>query len=114
MKVNDPNSSVSNPATGPATGAARAKQAQETQRVHNAYSNDGSSSTNASGDDVQLSDLVQSLQGLKAAVAVESPQHVARVDQIAKAYAVGTYKVDAEATAAGVIDDGIKTTPRNS
>ena len=113
MKVNDPNNSVSTTSAGSAAGTARAKQTQETElQKSRGY---GISSPGVGGDDnVRLSDLAQSLQGLKEAVAVDSPEHTARVEQIAKAYAAGNYQVNAEATAAGLIDDGIQTSPRNS
>jgi flagellar biosynthesis anti-sigma factor FlgM len=58
-------------------------------------------SSDASGDDVHLSELVRSLRSLAA----DSPERQARLEQIARACANGTYAVDAEATAAKIIDD---------
>lgn len=55
-------------------------------------------------DGVQLSGLAQQLQSL----APESSEREARVEQIARAYANGSYQVDVEATAAGVIDDALR------
>ena len=54
-----------------------------------------------SGDDVHLSELVQSLRSLAA----DSPERQERLEQIARAYANGTYEPDAEGTASGIIDD---------
>ena len=53
------------------------------------------------GDDVHLSELVTSLRALAA----DSPERQARLEQIARDYANGTYQVDAEATAGRIIDD---------
>ena len=58
-------------------------------------------SSDASGDDVHLSELVRSLRSLAA----DSPERQARLEQIARACANGTYAVDTEATAAKIIDD---------
>jgi flagellar biosynthesis anti-sigma factor FlgM len=64
-------------------------------------------SNNLSGnDDVHLSELVRSLRSLAA----DSPERQARIEQLARASANGTYKVDAHATADAVIQDAI--TPR--
>jgi len=54
-----------------------------------------------SGDDVHLSELVRSLRSLAA----DSPERQERLEQIARACADGSYKVDAEATAGKMIDD---------
>jgi flagellar biosynthesis anti-sigma factor FlgM len=56
------------------------------------------------GDDVHLSELVRSLRSLAA----DSPERQARIEQIARAYADGTYQVDAEATASKIIDDSLQ------
>ena len=58
-------------------------------------------STQSSVDDVHLSELVRSLRSLAA----DSPERQERLEQIARACANGTYKVDAEATAGKIIDD---------
>jgi flagellar biosynthesis anti-sigma factor FlgM len=58
-------------------------------------------SPDAASDDVHLSELVRSLRSLVP----DSPERQERLEQIARAYASGTYKVDAEATAAKIIDD---------
>ena len=98
MKVNDPN------LTGAAsTGASRT---QETRRAgQDARSSDAASRRGVtSGDDIHLSELVRSLRSLAA----DSPERQARIEQIARAYADGTYKVDADATAAKIIDDAFQ------
>ena len=58
----------------------------------------------AATDDVHLSELVRSLRSLAA----DSPERQARIEQIARAYANGTYEVDAEATASKIIDDSLQ------
>jgi flagellar biosynthesis anti-sigma factor FlgM len=55
-------------------------------------------------DDVHLSELVRSLRSLAA----DSPERQERIEQIARAYANGTYEVDAEATASKIIDDSLQ------
>ena len=55
-------------------------------------------------DDVHLSELVRSLRSLVP----DSPERQARLEQIARAYANGTYEVDAEATASKIIDDSLQ------
>ncbi|MCU1339396.1 MAG: hypothetical protein JWO19_4977 [Bryobacterales bacterium] len=56
--------------------------------------------SDASGDDFHLSELVRSLRSLAA-----DPERQERLEQIARACANGTYQVDAEATAAKIVDD---------
>ena len=58
----------------------------------------------AASDDIHLSELVRSLRSLAA----DSPERQARIEQIARAYANGTYQVDAQATASGIIDDALR------
>jgi flagellar biosynthesis anti-sigma factor FlgM len=60
--------------------------------------------SDASGDDIHLSELVRSLRSLAA----DSPERQARLEQIARACANGTYQVDAEATAGKIIDDTLR------
>ena len=62
------------------------------------------STNSGSGDDVHLSELVRSLRSLVA----DSPERQQRIEQIARAYAQGAYKMDAEATAGKLIDDARK------
>jgi len=58
----------------------------------------------AHGDDVHLSELVRSLRSLAA----DSPERQERLEQIARAYATGTYEVDEEASAGKIIDDSLQ------
>jgi flagellar biosynthesis anti-sigma factor FlgM len=60
-------------------------------------------SPNAPADDVHLSELVRSLRSLVP----DSPERQERIEQIARAYANGSYKVDADATASKLIDDSL-------
>ena len=55
-------------------------------------------------DDVHLSELVRSLRSMVP----DSLERQERLEQIARAYANGTYKVDAEATASKIIDDSLQ------
>ncbi|MBZ5674426.1 MAG: flagellar biosynthesis anti-sigma factor FlgM [Acidobacteriia bacterium] len=61
-------------------------------------------SSDAAADDVHLSELVRSLRSLVP----DSPERQERIEQLARAYANGTYKVDAEATASKIIDDSLQ------
>ena len=50
---------------------------------------------------MHLAELVRTLRAL----AGESPERQAHIESIARAYALGTYQVDAQATASGIIRD---------
>jgi flagellar biosynthesis anti-sigma factor FlgM len=64
--------------------------------------NQGSRATShAAGDDIHLSELVRSLRSLAA----DSPERQERLEQIARDYANGTYRVDSRATAGKIVDD---------
>jgi negative regulator of flagellin synthesis FlgM len=99
MKVNDPNLSSLASTPQNAGGAGRSQQAERTGPGSSPGSTGAGSQ--ASGDDIHLSELVQSLRSLAA----DSPERQARIEQIARSYANGTYKVDAEGTASKIIDD---------
>lgn len=64
----------------------------------------GSTASQGAGDDVHLSELVRSLRSLAA----DSPDRQAKIEQLARSYANGTYQTDAGATAAAIIQDAIK------
>jgi flagellar biosynthesis anti-sigma factor FlgM len=61
-------------------------------------------SPDAPTDDVHLSELVRSLRALAA----DSPERQERLEQIARACANGTYKVNAEASASKIVDDTLR------
>jgi flagellar biosynthesis anti-sigma factor FlgM len=99
MKINDPNllgSGVSS------TGVSKSGQTGRSTPA-SGKTDAGQGTPNTDGDGVQLSGLAQSLQGVDG----ESPERQAKVDALAKAYADGSYTVDAEKTAAGMIDDAL-------
>ena len=97
MKVNDPNLSPA--------GSAGASRTQETARTGTAGRSGNVSTNGASvGDDVHLSELVRSLRSL----ASDSPERQAKLEELARTYATGNYKVDAAATASKIIDDAIE------
>lgn len=99
MKVNDPNlaglGGLNPAATGKAAQTARTAPARDAGAV---------APQGDAADGVQLSGLAQKLQSLSA----DSPDREARVEQLARAYAQGTYQVDAQQTASGVIDDALR------
>ena len=99
MKVNDPNLSSLTSTSQNASGAGRAQQAERTGPGSGPGSTGAGSQ--APRDDIHLSELVQSLRSLAA----DSPERQARIEQIARSYANGTYKGDAEGTASKIIDD---------
>jgi flagellar biosynthesis anti-sigma factor FlgM len=94
MKVNDSNL--------PPLGSTGASKAQETApSTLGNRSAAASGKTAGAGDDVHLSELVRSLRSL----ASDSPERQARIEQLARSYANGTYKVDSQATASKIVDD---------
>jgi anti-sigma28 factor (negative regulator of flagellin synthesis) len=97
MKLNDRNLS--------SEGSAAASRMQRTVRTGTA-GRSGDASTNGApiGDDVHLSELVRSLRSL----ASDSPERQAKLEELARMYATGSYTVDAAATAAKIIDDAIE------
>jgi len=104
MKVNDPNPAslgAANASTPSATGPAKSQQVQRTPAGSAAP---GTSNSPVSNDDVHLSELVRSLRSLAA----DSPERQARLEQIARTYASGSYQVDAPATASKIIDDALE------
>jgi len=60
--------------------------------------------SSSAGDDVHLSELVRSLRSLVP----DSPERQERIEQLARAYASGTYDMNAAATASKIIDDSLK------
>jgi len=56
------------------------------------------------GDDIHLAELVRSLRSL----ASDSPERQAKLEELARMYAAGTYTVNAAATAAKIIEDAIE------
>ena len=101
MKVNDPHLPPAD-ATGAAHASetARAKAAERSAVVQAANTSQAAVS-GISGDDVHLSELVRSLRSLAA----ESPERQAKIEHLARAYASGSYQVDAEATASAIIQE---------
>lgn len=98
MKVTNNNLASLTPADAPGT--------QQTARTGQASSSPQTPATGgaASGDDIHLSELVRSLRSLAA----DSPERQARIEQITRAYASGTYQVNAQATASRMIDDAMQ------
>jgi len=91
MKVNDRSLSSG--------GSAAASRMQKTVRTSTA---DLSGATMS--DDVHLAELVRSLRSL----ASDSPERQAKLEELARLYAIGNYTIDAGATAAKIIDDAIE------
>ena len=82
MNVNEPNRSASNSSAA----AARARTEE---------------SPAAFGSDRDLGELVRNL----CALAAESPERQAKIQNLMRAYATGNLQVDAESTASAMIDD---------
>ena len=80
---------------GSATGAAKALEAGPA--VSAAESND------QSNNDMHLSELIRTLRAL----AGESPERQEHIERLARAYALGSYQVDAQAIAGEIIRDGL-------
>jgi anti-sigma28 factor (negative regulator of flagellin synthesis) len=81
MNVNVPNRSVSS--SSAATARARTEESPDV------------------ASDRDLAELVRSL----CALAADSPERQARIQDLMRAYATGNLQVDAEATASAMIDD---------
>jgi anti-sigma28 factor (negative regulator of flagellin synthesis) len=85
--------------------AAGSEQTGRTAHVQTAsLPNQPAAGGEASINDNHLSELVRCLRFLAAA----SPERQARIEQIARSYASGTYQVDSHATASKIIDDALR------
>jgi flagellar biosynthesis anti-sigma factor FlgM len=96
MKVHDSNLS--------SAGQTNLTRTQETERQNRSGSTSNASTSGAVNDDVHLSELVRSLKALAA----ESPERQARLEQLTRAYASGTYQTDPHATASKIVDDALE------
>jgi anti-sigma28 factor (negative regulator of flagellin synthesis) len=97
MKVNDRNLSSG--------GSAAASRMQKTVRTSTADRSRNASPNGATiNDDVHLAELVRSLRSL----ASDSPERQAKLEELARLYAIGNFTIDAGATAAKIIDDAIE------
>jgi len=90
-----------NPSSGSSAAACRAKEAVRTAAA--ATGNDASVNIPI-GDDIHLSELVRSLRSL----ASDSPERQAKLEELARMYAAGTYRVNAAATAAKIVEDALE------
>jgi flagellar biosynthesis anti-sigma factor FlgM len=99
MKVT--NTNVSPPGSA---GTAGAQQTQRSSHVGGNTNGAASGSSSSSTDAVNLSGLAHSVR----AQAVDSPERQNKVEQLTKAYASGSYTVDAHATAGAIVEDAIK------
>jgi flagellar biosynthesis anti-sigma factor FlgM len=96
MKVNDSHLS--------SAGQTSHTRTQQTEQQNRSGSTSTSSTSGSSNDDVHLSELVRSLRSLAA----ESPERQARLEQITRAHASGTYQTDPQATASKIVDDALE------
>jgi len=99
MKVNDPNLSPLAQA-----GAAGVQGPSRTPAGSGSGSSVAGAAEASSSDGVHLSELVRSLRSLAA----DSPEHQARVDQLARSFANGAYTVDAQATASKIVTNALQ------
>ena|ERR1700722_18048785 len=96
MKVNDSNLS--------SAGQANLTRTQETEQQSRSSSSSNAPTSGAASDDVHLSELVRSMRSLAAG----SPERQARLEQLTRAYASGTYQTDPQATASKIVDDSLE------
>jgi flagellar biosynthesis anti-sigma factor FlgM len=101
MKVNDPN--LSHLSSAETAQSARSQATGKTSESAGEFRQAGIGES-GSNDDVHLSELVRSLRALAA----DSPERHAYVDQIAQAYSNGNHQVDAGATAGKMIDEALR------
>ena len=101
MNVTDPN--LSSLASTGASGAQQTGQTSQTGRAAGGSQAEGAPGASGS-DDVHLSELVKNLRSL----ASDSPERQAKLEELARSYAGGTYQVNPEATASGIINDATK------
>ena len=99
MKVNDSNLSSLG-----SSGAQQASKTDATGRSAQAGRSSHAANGAPASDDIHLSELVRSLRSLAA----DSPERQARIEQLARAYANGSYTVDTKATASKIIDDALQ------
>lgn len=109
MKVTDPSlSSLTSTGPGSSQGRAGLPGAGAVQSSSRTSAGSGAgvagAGDTASSDGVHLSELVRSLRSLAA----DSPVHQARMEQIARSAANGTYNVDAQGTALKIVDDALQ------
>lgn len=78
----------------------RSSGVQQTPPAAGAGAGTGTSGA-SSTDDVHLSELVRTLRSLAA----DSPERQMQIEQLARAAANGSYRVDAHATADAIIND---------
>jgi len=100
MKGN--NSNLSALALSVAAGSQQTGPASQVQAV--GLQDQRTAGSEAPSIDIHLSELVRCLRFLAAA----SPERQARIEQIARSYASGTYQVDSQATASKIIDDALR------
>lgn len=93
MKVNDPN----------VQGLGGAAPAGGAKPVQAGRSPAGGTPKAGEFDGVHLSSLARALRSLET----DSPERQARVESLARAYAAGSYRADAQMTAGSLIDDAL-------
>jgi flagellar biosynthesis anti-sigma factor FlgM len=88
-----------------AASAQDAAKAQETAAAAQARASRATACAgkSAGSDEVNLSPLAAALQGALS----DSPDRSARLDQLSKEFAAGTYNPDPKATASGIIADTV-------
>jgi len=99
MKIDDPNL-----ASLGSSAASKAQEAAAPSKANKTPATTTLSDAPTSNDGVHLSELVRSLRSMAA----DSPERQTQIEQLARSYASGAYKVDAKATASKIVDDAIK------
>jgi anti-sigma28 factor (negative regulator of flagellin synthesis) len=77
---------------------------RQTGRTSGSRQPTGSTGGAALGEDLHLPELVRTLRSLTP----DSPETQSRLEEFARKYAEGTYRVDAQATAAKIIEDAFR------
>lgn len=89
------------------TGATRCYQTETMEPQSQPSANETGQREDANeahlSEDVHLSELVRSLRALASG----SPERQARIEQLARAYANGSYQVNSEEAATRIIDDAL-------
>lgn len=97
MKIQDPN--LTNNLAG--VNVTSTLKTTSAEKVGGAGRTNGSSAAGVGSDEVSLSGLAKQIEGLQS----DSPERLAKVARLEADVQSGTYRVDAGATARGIVED---------
>lgn len=95
MKIDDSKSSSLNPAGLERTGS--------TSGIGRSGSSVGRAGWGSSGDEVQLSNLAETVRSLSQ----DSPEWAARLEQLSRDIESGRYQIDSSAVSAAIVDSAL-------